>query len=89
MAIAHIKVDCNVQTVFEGKTINLYVVIGGRKMRFQKVKVTQADDALFLSDGEKIVVLNWKYIETMIAEENNIDDILDTLEHSSCGLVDE
>lgn len=53
MAIAHFKVDCNVQTVFEGKTINLYVVIGGRKMRFQKVKVTQADDALFLSDGKK------------------------------------
>lgn len=71
MAQMNIKVDCNLQTVFEGRLVDLYIVVSGRKMRFQKVKVTQSDDRLFLSDGESVVILNWKYVEMIIEVKNN------------------
>ncbi len=71
MAQMNIKVDCNLQTVFEGRLVDLYIVVSGRKMRFQKVKVTQSDDRLFLSDGERVVILNWKYVEMIIEVKNN------------------
>ena len=67
----NIKVDCNLQTVFEGRLVDLYIVVSGRKMRFQKVKVTQSDDRLFLSDGERVVILNWKYVEMIIEVKSN------------------
>jgi hypothetical protein len=71
MAQMNIKVDCNLQTVFEGRLVDLYIAVSGRKMRFQKVKVMQSDDRLFLSDGERVVILNWKYVEMIIEEKNN------------------
>ena len=71
MAQMNIKVDCNLQTVFEGRLVDLYIVVSGRKMRFQKVKVTQSDDRLFLSDGERVVILNWKYVEMIIEVKSN------------------
>lgn len=71
MEMAKIKVDVNIQTVFEGRTVDLTVMIGGRRMSFRQVRVTQSDDRLFLSDGESVVILNWRYIEGIIEVKNN------------------
>lgn len=72
MELKHIKVDVNIQTVFEGRTVDLDVILSnGRRMGFRKVRVTQSDDRLFLSDGERVVILNWKYVEMIIEVKNN------------------
>lgn len=71
MKLANIKVDVNIQTVFEGRTVDLTVMIGGRRMSFRQVRVTQSDDRLFLSDGERVVILNWKYVEVIVEEKSN------------------
>lgn len=72
VTLANIKVDVNIQTVFEGRTVDLDVILSnGRRMNFRKVRVTQNDDRLFLSDGEKVAILNWKYIEAIIEVKTN------------------